>query len=227
MRPARLACRPWHSEFFTTSPPKMPPSSAFLTYVEERSVAPRIVESLRPNSVRGPFSMKVPIVLETRRLLLRAWSEADLEPFFAICSDPAVMQFVGTGRPWSREQTQSFLHRAADSCRRHGFCQWAVIQKQDGVLIGFCGFVPSDEPAEAEIGWRLAQAAWGRGLATEIARAVLDYGWASLGLQRVTATVQAGNRGSLRVIEKLGMQYERTFERNGREVLLHSATRSQ
>lgn len=161
------------------------------------------------------------IVLETRRLILRRWTEADRQPFFAICSDPQVMQFVGSGEPWTWEQTLSFVQRAGESDRRHEYCQWPVVHKDDGVLIGYCGFVSQEDGAE--IGWRLAQAYWGRGLATEIARAVLHFGWTSLSFQRVTATVQAENSGSRRVIEKLGMQYERSLQRAGRDVLLYAA----
>ena len=162
------------------------------------------------------------VVLETQRLMLRPWTSADLEPLETICSDHRVMQFVGDGRPWSLVQTQSFLDRAVAHWREHGFCQWPLFLKADASLIGFCGFVPSQ--GGAEIGWRLACQHWGRGLATEAADAVLRHGFETLGLQRVTATVQSGNRSSLRVIEKLGMRHEGTIQRNGREVVLYAIT---
>ena len=104
--------------------------------------------------------------------------------------------------------------------RENGYCQWALICKADGKLIGFCGFVNSDDAPE--IGWRLAPEYWGQGLATEAARAVLNHGIETLGFQRVIATVQAANVASIRVIEKLGMTLVESFDRDGREVLVYS-----
>jgi len=72
-----------------------------------------------------------------------------------------------------------------------------------------------------EIGWRLAPEFWGQGLATEAASGALEHGFQTLGFQRVIATVQAANAASIRVIEKLGMQHESSFQRNGREVLTY------
>jgi RimJ/RimL family protein N-acetyltransferase len=157
-------------------------------------------------------------VLETGRLILRQWTDADLEPFYSICSDPRVMEFVRNGQAWSREQTKSFTDRAVAQSQQHGFCQWPLVHKDDGTLIGFCGFVPAE--GGAEIGWRLAFQQWGRGLATEAAQAALKYGFETLGFERITATVQSGNNSSLRVVEKLGMHQEGKIERNGRDVLM-------
>ncbi|MBC7817833.1 MAG: GNAT family N-acetyltransferase [Planctomycetaceae bacterium] len=160
------------------------------------------------------------IPLETERLIFRDWTAADLEPFHALCSDPGVMQFVGDGEPWSWERTEQFVARAREMSQTLGFCQWPVIHKAESGLIGFCGFVPASDGVE--IGWRLAKEFWGRGLATEAARAVLKHGFESLGFQRVIATVQSPNLASIRVIEKLGLKPESRFHRNGREVILFS-----
>lgn len=158
--------------------------------------------------------------LATERLMFRDWQASDLEPLHSICCDPSVMQFVGDGEPWSRERTEQFIVSAREMSRTLGFCRWPVIDKSCSALIGFCGFIPASDGAE--IGWRLAQASWGRGLATEAARAVLQFGFETLRFQRVIATVQSPNRASIRVVEKLGMQRESSFLRNGREVILFS-----
>lgn len=152
--------------------------------------------------------------------MFRDWNAADLEPFHSICSDPSVMQFVGDGEPWSRERTEQFVARAREMSQTLGFCRWPVIDKSCSALIGFCGFLPASDGAE--IGWRLAKEYWGRGLATEAARAVLNHGFETLGFQRVIATVQSPNRASIRVVEKLGMKPESSFLRNGRTVILFS-----
>lgn len=190
------------------------------------------------------------MVIETSRLLLRCWSLDDLEPFHAVCSDPRVMEYVGSGQPWSRSRTLEMIETAMATRRQHGYCRWAVIlkpvvgsvpptlhtrpeerlaqQERDPVaspadpLIGFCGFVPAE--GGAEIGWRLGAAHWGQGLATEAARATLQYGFETLRFPRVIATIQAGNAASRRVAEKLGMNYTHSFERAGREILVFAAT---
>lgn len=160
------------------------------------------------------------IPLATERLMFRDWTAADLAAFHAICADRSVMQFVGDGEPWSTERAEQFIRHACEMSQTLGFCQWPVIHKETSTLIGFCGFVPTDDGAE--IGWRLAKESWGQGLATEAARAVLKHGFETLGFQRVIATVQSPNLASIRVVEKLGMKAESRFPRNGREVILFS-----
>ena len=157
---------------------------------------------------------------ETDRLAFREWNDGDLDRFHAICSEPRVMQFVSDGQAWTRNRTGQFIQSASDMLREHGFCQWPLIRKSDGKLIGYCGFVNSDD--ESEIGWRLASEYWGNGLATEAARAVLTHGIQTLGFPRVIATVQAANVASIRVIEKLGMTLVENFDRDGRAVLVYS-----
>ena len=159
-------------------------------------------------------------ILETDRLILRCWTDDDEAECYAICSDPQVMQYVADGGCWSREQTRQFIAEAIECERRHGYCRWPLILKEGGELAGFCGFTPT--AAGPEMGWRLASLHWGRGLATEAARAVLAYGFERLGFQRVTATVQSANEPSRRIAEKLGMRCDQVIQRNGREVLVFS-----
>jgi len=161
-------------------------------------------------------------ILETDRLILRRWTADDEAPCHAICSDPLVMQYVADGACWSLERTRQFIEEAMATERQYGYCRWPMILKADGLLAGFCGFTPAE--GGAEMGWRLASRYWGRGLATEAARAVLAYGFSRFGFRRVIATVQSANGPSRRVAEKLGMTLERTIQRNGREVLVFAAT---
>ena len=157
---------------------------------------------------------------EADRLAFREWDGDDLERFHSICSDPQVMQFVGDGQAWTKERTDQFIQSASDTFREHGYCQWALVHKADGKLIGYCGFVKSDN--DSEIGWRLAPEYWGQGLATEAARAVLKHCIETLEFRRVIATVQAANAASIRIIEKLGMTLVERFDRDGQEVLVYS-----
>ena len=159
-------------------------------------------------------------ILETERLIFRRWTVDNESPCSVMCSDPAVMQYVADGGCWSRERTRQFIAEGIASERRHGYCRWPLILKPGGEFVGFCGFTPT--AAGPEMGWRLASQHWGRGLATEAARAVLAYGFERLRFRRVTATVQSANLASRRVAEKLGLECVETIERNGREVLVFS-----
>jgi RimJ/RimL family protein N-acetyltransferase len=163
-------------------------------------------------------------ILDTERLIVRDWLETDLDAFHAICSDASVMRFVSDGQVWSLQRTRAFIERAIASSAEWGYCQWPLIQKDDGSVIGFCGFVNAVEGAE--IGWRLARGAWGRGLATEAAEAVLKHGFDSLKLSRVVATVQTSNVASLHIAEKLGMIRKGNFRRDGRELVTLAASHS-
>lgn len=157
---------------------------------------------------------------DTDRLSFRVWMDADLDRLHQICSDSQVMEFVGNGQVWSRQRTGQFIQSAIDTLQEHGYFQWAVIHKADQHLIGYCGFVKTT--TAPEIGWRMAPEYWGQGLATEAARATLKHGIEKLGFQRVIATVQAANLASIRVIQKLGMMLEKSFDRDGREVRVYA-----
>jgi RimJ/RimL family protein N-acetyltransferase len=151
--------------------------------------------------------------LETERLLLRPWRPAeDLDALAALNADPAVMEFVAPNRPLSRAETEAQLERFVAHWDEHGFGLWAVVPRRepDPACIGFAGlaipsFLPQILPA-VEVGWRLASAAWGRGLATEAARASVEFGFARLGLRAIVSVIEPGNARSLRVAEKLGMR---------------------
>ncbi|MCA9174312.1 MAG: GNAT family N-acetyltransferase [Planctomycetales bacterium] len=157
---------------------------------------------------------------DTNRLSFRAWLDDDLDRFHDICSDPRVMEHVGNGEVWSRQQAAQFIQSATGTLREQGFCQWPVFHKSDHRLIGYCGFVKTG--IAPEIGWRLSPEYWGKGLATEAARAILQYGFETLRFNCVVATVQAANAASIRVIDKLGMQLEDRFDRAGREVRIYA-----
>jgi [ribosomal protein S5]-alanine N-acetyltransferase len=164
------------------------------------------------------------IVLETERLLFRDHTLEDLEPFRALEADPEVRRFVG-GKPRTREEAERrfqdrFLKPPPGRLRL-----WATVFKPDGCYIGYCGVYPhfgeaGPIPGEGALGFTLARAYWGRGLATEAARAFVDFGFNELRLRRIVASVEAGNAASIRVIEKLGFTLWRLGEIN-RRALYH------
>ena len=145
--------------------------------------------------------------LVTGRLLLREWRDDDREPFAALNGDPAVMEhFPGE---LDRTASDEFVDRIVDRWSRDGFGLWAIERREDRAFIGFAGLAaPSFEahftPA-VEVGWRLAAAAWGRGYATESARAALRFGFEELDLAEIVSFTVPANVRSRAVMERLGM----------------------
>jgi RimJ/RimL family protein N-acetyltransferase len=149
----------------------------------------------------------------TERLLLRPWRPADRDPFAAMNADPEVMRYVGRGRPLTRTQSDELVDAIEAHWDQHGFGLWCAAPHEDpDACIGFVGLaIPSFLPAvlpSVEVGWRLARSAWGRGLATEGARAALEHAFGPLGLQSVISVIDPENHRSVRVAEKLGMRRE-------------------
>lgn len=144
----------------------------------------------------------------TKRLLLREWRDADLDPFVAINADPVVMQFFP--ETYTEERTHRFVERIRERWAELGYGLWAVERKDSGRFIGYIGLWPATFPAHftpaVEVGWRLAADQWGHGYATEGARAALDYGFNTVGLDEIVSFTAAINVRSWRVMERLGMR---------------------
>ena len=148
--------------------------------------------------------------LRTERLFLRRWRDSDRIPFQQMNADPRVMEFMP--EPLTADASDALFDRAQEHFNRHGFGPFAVELVETIAFIGFIGLsVPAFGahfmPA-VEIGWRLSFDHWGRGLATEGARAVLDHGFVTLKLSGVVAFTVPANVRSRRVMEKLGMAHD-------------------
>lgn len=146
--------------------------------------------------------------IRTARLVLQEWRDADLEPFAAMNADPRVMEhFPAT---LDRANSDALAGRIRDGFAKRGFGLWAV--EIPGV-VDFAGFIGLSVPNFTapftpcvEIGWRLAFDQWGRGYATEGARAALDFGFKRAGLKEIVSFTAPVNVRSLRVMDKLGMK---------------------
>jgi RimJ/RimL family protein N-acetyltransferase len=151
--------------------------------------------------------------LETERLILRGWEDRDLDPYAALCADPEVMRFIGDGRPQERDRAAAAMASFRAGWAERGYDLWCVARPDDDVCMGFVGlhvpdFLPEILPA-VEIGWRLARPDWGRGYATEGARAVRDFAFDEIGLDRIVSIAHPDNHASTGVMRKLGMTLER------------------
>jgi [ribosomal protein S5]-alanine N-acetyltransferase len=145
--------------------------------------------------------------LATGRLELRRFASPDLGPLLVVFGDPAVMRFVGSERrPLSGEALRVLMRSADGHWSRHGFGLLAVVERESGRVVGEAGLQVLEAGPDIELGYTLAHAAWGRGYATEAARAVLQWAFSGLRLERVVAVVDPANEASLRVLDKLGMR---------------------
>jgi RimJ/RimL family protein N-acetyltransferase len=146
-------------------------------------------------------------MIETERLVVRAWRDEDIAPFSTLNSDPEVLRYLGIrGTP---EESRAFVARQQDLQAERGHCLWALERKEDSALLGFCGVrlgVPGT-PIEndLEIGWRLGSGYWGRGYAREAAAACLDWSFDTAGVPRVVAITVEGNARSRGLMDRLGM----------------------
>jgi RimJ/RimL family protein N-acetyltransferase len=148
-----------------------------------------------------------PITLTTARLRMRPWRPEDLPQFAALNADPRVREHFP--KVLTSEESDREAARIADHFRKHAFGFWAVEAIGVADFAGFVGLsIPTFEAHFTpcvEIGWRLAFEHWGRGYATEAARAAVDCGFRCLGLEEIVAFTVPTNRRSLRVMERLGM----------------------
>lgn len=162
------------------------------------------------------------MLLETERLILRPFSANDVDVFATFYADPEVTRYLGVGKTLSREETQASVDRMVRSWDVDGLGQFAVERKDDGELVGRCGFLvwdvatltPTTEaeatrPTELELGYAFGRSFWGQGYATEAAMAVRDHALGPMGRSRLIAFIRPENLRSRRVAEKLGMRHER------------------
>jgi 3-dehydroquinate dehydratase/shikimate dehydrogenase len=155
-------------------------------------------------------------IIRTERLILRTWKDEDIVPHAEMNADPRVREFFTSLR--TREESEADIRAVRIKYDRDGFCMFAAELLASGEFIGFIGLqkmnfaIPSIEQPTVEIGWRLAYKYWGKGLATEGARAVLSYGFNKLQLPEIIAITVPANVRSRRVMEKIGMRHFPEFD---------------
>lgn len=155
------------------------------------------------------------VILETERLLLRHFVMADLDNLFSFYSDPDVVRYIPDA-PRTFEETKEELEWFMNGHPKFPeLGLWATIYRETDQFIGRCGLLPwtIDERNEVEVAFALSKAYWGQGLATEVAQALIHYGFEHLQLSRLICLIEHGNQASIRVATKIGM----TFEKEGKD----------
>lgn len=148
-------------------------------------------------------------VLTTDRLGLRNWHASDYAPFIEMCKDEAVMRHFP--KPLTENESLALIDRLQNHFQKFGYCYFAVEVLETGDFIGFTGLANQNWESEftpcVDIGWRLKHAAWGKGYATEAAKACLDAAFTKFALKEVLAFATDTNFPSMQVMKKIGMNY--------------------
>ncbi len=154
-----------------------------------------------------------PIILETKRLLLRHQQAADLEPLMALWTDPAVTRYLGG--PRDRARLQAALEETAQNPAGERYDLWPLIETGTGRVVGHCGLLDKEVAGrtEIEVTYILAASVWGQGYATEIGRALIRYAFETMGVARVIALIEPDNAASEQVALKIGMRLEKEVVR--------------
>jgi ribosomal-protein-alanine N-acetyltransferase len=160
--------------------------------------------------------------IETGRLILRPFESGDVEAAFGWFGDPIVMRFTPTGPDSSIEQTKARLATYQAHQTTHGFSKWIILERHLGRGIGDAGLLKLDDQGWIDLGFRLAQSYWGKGLATEAASAWVRAAFDDFHIDRLTALVHPENLASIRVLEKLNFQPERRDTIMGMKSIVYS-----
>ena len=147
------------------------------------------------------------LLFETSRLIARPLTASDIDDLFEVYGDADAMRFVGDGEPLNREGCAEWVEVTRRNYATRGYGMAALVLRETGEVVGFCGLVHPGGQPEAELKYALKRTFWGQGLATEAARGMLDYGRVTFGLTKVIATIYPENRASERVLTKAGMAF--------------------
>lgn len=164
----------------------------------------------------------MPFHLATPRLSLRPLALQDLERIHEIWTNPGVRKFLWDDEIIARELAASVISRSAALFEKHGWGLWAVLPRGQNTIVGFGGYWHFFEPPELQLLFGLAPEYWNQGFATEMARALLRYGFEICKMDRITGCADAPNLASLRVMEKAGMKFEKRAVINGRDTMYYA-----
>lgn len=150
-------------------------------------------------------------ILETPRLYLRELTPTDAEDFFNLNQDPEVIKYTGDVAFNNSIEARSFLQNY-NQYELFGMGRWAVIRKEDEAFLGWCGLKYSPDLDEVDLGFRYFKKYWNQGYATESALACLEFGFHQLDLEKIVGRAMEANVASIKVLEKIGMQYAGKFD---------------
>ena len=164
-------------------------------------------DKLKQNFLARIFS-QIP-TLESSRLIFRAIKRTDLYDIYEYSSNPKTSQYLLWEPHMTMEYTREFIEIVISKYKSGEYNDWALVNKEDGKMIGTCGFTRIDEEnSVAEIGYVISPSYWGRGFATEAASKIIEFAFEKLNVNRIEAKFMFGNDASLAVMKNVGMKFE-------------------
>jgi ribosomal-protein-alanine N-acetyltransferase len=166
-------------------------------------------------------------LIETERLLLREITLDDKEAMFKLYSNPEVQKYTGEPVVESIEEMEKAIRERISNYKKYGYGRWATILKHDMQFVGWAGLAYLPEFDEIDIGYRFLPQYWGTGIATEASRAILTYGFDTLELEKIIAIALKENKASIRVMEKIGMEFDKIapYELGSKDAIWYSCDR--
>ena len=171
-------------------------------------------------TTHGPAPAEAPVI-ETDRLRLRPFVQADLDAYAALCADPEIMRYLGSGVPISRLDAWRQMAAFEGGWRLLGCGQWAVARREDDVLIGRVGYLDMPGWPDLELGWVIARDGWGAGYAFEAASAVLRHAWRVMRRTHLISLIRPANERSIRLAMRLGARLDGSAEFMGADALVY------
>ena len=165
-------------------------------------------------------------MIESERLLFRKFTLDDLPNLIEQRSDPEVNKYLGGTKLQNPEALGKRIRFYMSCYETHGFGMCAMLWKPSGEMIGSAGIQPLDGTDEIEVGYSMIRDYWGMGIGTEAARAWLNFGFQNAGLDRIVAVAHTDNWASRRIMEKLGMSYEKTEDHYGAECAFYAISKA-
>jgi RimJ/RimL family protein N-acetyltransferase len=166
-------------------------------------------------------------MLETERLFMRRFVPEDLDALVEMRCDPEVSKYLGGARLQNPQALEKRLKFYIDCYDKYGFGTCAMIYKPTGEFIGSSGLQPLEETGETEVGYNLAKKFWRMGLGFECARAWLEFGFGEMNLEKIVAVAQPENEGSWRIMEKLGMTFQKSEMHYDLPCVFYAVTREE
>lgn len=161
----------------------------------------------------------MPKPFKTQRLIFRELTPSDAEGIYELDSNPEVHRYLGNNPVTSMKQCHAVIEHVTKQYEKNGIGRWAVILKETGEFIGWAGLKLESNVNGHEqfydLGYRFIQKHWGKGYASEVAQAWVDYGFNVMKLEKINATVNADNLASKKVLEKVGLRFVEAFDEDG------------
>ena len=159
-------------------------------------------------------------IIETERLYLRELNVNDADFFYRLNLDKDVLKYTGD-KPFVDLNNSKLFLENYDHYKKFGLGRWAVINKENSEFLGWCGLKFTEERNEYDIGFRFFKKYWNKGYATESAKSCIEYGLVKLQLREIIARAMKENKASIRVLEKIGLEYNRDFDFEGNKGVIY------